>query len=218
MNNTYTVYCHESPNGKRYVGITKTDVYKRWKNGKGYTANPYFQHAIDKYKWDNFKHYILFENLTKEQACDKEKELIELWDLTNRNNGYNLDNGGISNGCHSNDTKQKISKSVSGKNNPNYGKTVSKETREKISHSLKYNGNSNKGVPFTQEHKDKIAKSLSKKLCQYNLSGDFIKEYNSTMEVERLLGFKHQCVGRVCNGKRKSVYGYIWKWTEDIEF
>lgn len=215
MNNIYTVYCHESPSGKRYVGITKTDVYKRWKNGKGYVANSYFQHAIDKYKWDNFKHYILFENLTKEQACNKEKELIKLWDLTNRNNGYNLDNGGISNGCRSDATKQKISKSVSGKNNPNYGKTVSKETKEKISHSLKNNGNSNKGKHFTQEHKDRIAKSLSKKLCQYNLSGDFIKEYNSTMDVERLLGFEHQCVGRVCNGKRKSAYGYIWKWSDN---
>ena len=135
----------------------------------------------------------------------------------NRNNGYNLDNGGISFGCRSDNTKQKISKSTSGKNNPNYGKKVSQEVRDKISHSLKYNGNSNKGTHFTQEHKDKISKALSRKLYQYSLSGEFIKEYNSTMDVERLLGFEHQCVGRVCNGKRKSAYGYVWAWADELE-
>ena len=55
---TYTVYCHTSPSGKRYVGITCKSLNSRWQNGKGYLYNKHFYSAIQKYGWENFKHEI----------------------------------------------------------------------------------------------------------------------------------------------------------------
>ena len=77
----YVVYMHTSPNGKRYVGITSMrPIEKRWKNGYGYKKNIHFWNAINLYGWNNFQHDFLFENLTKEEAKDKFKN-IDLSDL-----------------------------------------------------------------------------------------------------------------------------------------
>ena len=73
---SYTVYVHTFPNGKRYVGITCQDVKRRWRDGKGYEGQVVYD-AIIKYGWDNVKHEILFEGLTKEQAEEEEKALIK---------------------------------------------------------------------------------------------------------------------------------------------
>ena len=69
---TYTVYEHVSPSNKRYFGITSMNVKRRWSNGHGYKHNPYFYRAIQKYGWDNFHHNILFENLSADDAKEKE--------------------------------------------------------------------------------------------------------------------------------------------------
>ena len=69
----YTVYKHVSPSGKQYIGITKWDVEKRWSNGEGYKQCSYFYNAIQKYGWDNFEHIILYTNLSREKACEIEK-------------------------------------------------------------------------------------------------------------------------------------------------
>lgn len=68
MENNYKVYCHLFPNGKRYIGITKQRLAIRFKNGYGYQRCPIMWKAIQKYKWENIEHNVLFENLTKEEA------------------------------------------------------------------------------------------------------------------------------------------------------
>jgi hypothetical protein len=62
--NTYIVYKHTSPNNKVYIGITKKKPNDRWASGFGYEHQIYFFRAIVKYGWDNFKHEILYTNLT----------------------------------------------------------------------------------------------------------------------------------------------------------
>ena len=46
-------------------------------NGNNYKSSPYFYSAIQKYGWNSFDHDILFTNLTREEACLKEQELIQ---------------------------------------------------------------------------------------------------------------------------------------------
>lgn len=91
---TYYVYKHTTPSQKVYIGITKQEPEKRWKNGKGYDKDQIFRFAIEKYGWANIKHEILFEGLTEEEACEKEVELIAFYKSADRRYGYNVSLGG----------------------------------------------------------------------------------------------------------------------------
>ena len=77
VENNYCIYAHISPSNKAYIGITCQKPNRRWHGGSGYREQPKFYNAIKKYGWDNFKHIILFENLTESQACELETKLIE---------------------------------------------------------------------------------------------------------------------------------------------
>lgn len=65
--------------------------------------------------------------------------------------------------------------------------------------------------------------SYSKVVLQYDLNGNFIKEWPSTMEIERQLGFANTHISNCCKGgyfnndRNKWVnvsqaYGYIWRY------
>lgn len=117
----WTVYRHILPNKKMYIGITGQRPKKRWQNGNGYITSDYFYRAIQKYGWGNIKHEILYENLSKEEACKKEIELILKYKTTDRKNGYNRTFGGET-PVLTEETKNKIRISHIGVNNPMYGK------------------------------------------------------------------------------------------------
>ena len=108
MENNYKVYKHTCPSGKIYIGITQQKVNKRWDKGRGYKGNDYFTKAINKYGWENIKHEILYENLNKEEAENKEIELINLYKSNDRKFGYNIENGGSTIGKHSEEVKEKM--------------------------------------------------------------------------------------------------------------
>lgn len=168
MTDCFTVYKHISPNGKQYVGITSLDVETRWNNGNNYRNNLHFTNAIKKYGWDNFEHIILYENLSKDQACEIEKELIKKLDLTNPNKGYNLTFGG-EHGKMSDQTKKKISHSLKGnqfrRGIPHTQETIQKmremragkNPHEWTDESRKKLSNSKKGVKASKETKEKLS-------------------------------------------------------------
>lgn len=94
MDNNYKIYMHKNKiNNKVYIGMTKLDVKKRWANGKGYISNKKFYSDIVKYKWDNFEHIILFSNLEKKEAEQKEIELIKKYKSNFKKYGYNVSKG-----------------------------------------------------------------------------------------------------------------------------
>lgn len=63
-------------------------------------------------------------------------------------------------------------------------------------------------------YKMNLCKANEKKVLQYDLDGKFIKEWKSTMEIQRKLNFKNCCISPCCLGKRKTAYGYIWKYAD----
>jgi len=91
----YKIYMLLFPSNKVYIGLTGCDVNKRWNNGYGYHS-PFISNAIKKYGWNNIQKFVLYDNLTVEQAKNKEIELIKWFDSTNRLHGYNISTGGES--------------------------------------------------------------------------------------------------------------------------
>ena len=89
MENGYTVYRHICPNNKMYIGITRKKPEDRFLNGQGYFDNKKFYKDIKKYGWDNIKHEILFENLSRKLALCIESIYIVFYNTCNEYNGYN---------------------------------------------------------------------------------------------------------------------------------
>lgn len=92
----FTIYLHKNKiNNKVYIGQTIQKPERRWKNGAGYKSCTVFYNAIQKYGWDNFEHIILEEGeFTQQEADIKEQYYIQLYDSTNINKGYNIEQGG----------------------------------------------------------------------------------------------------------------------------
>ena len=56
---------------------------------------------------------------------------------------------------------------------------------------------------------ERIAKTMSKKVLQLSLTGELIREWESTKECERN-GFNQGNIVSCCNGKRKTHKGFKW--------
>lgn len=71
---TFIVYKYTAKhNGLIYIGITSQTLKARW--NQGYKGNPRLYNAIKKYGEDGFTKEVLFENLSKEEACQKKLKL-----------------------------------------------------------------------------------------------------------------------------------------------
>lgn len=187
---TFTVYKHTCPNGKVYIGITSLNPIKRWRNGTGYHHNQHFTSAILKYGWDNIKHEILYSDLTKEEACEKEIELIALYKSNNPDYGYNLSLGGdvSAYGCKRSDkTRRKMSEAKK-------GKSLSEEHRRKISEIQK-------GKPPINNHPVRCIET-----------GEI---FTSPVDVYRKWGLNKRNVRSCCNGMRKTCGGYHWEYVSN---
>lgn len=55
----------------------------------------------------------------------------------------------------------------------------------------------------------------SKEVIQYDLLMNEIGRYESTLDVERKLGYFHTGIADCCRGRIKTSHGYIWKYKED---
>lgn len=233
--NDYKVYCHTSPSGKRYVGISNNPE-KRWNKGKGYIKNYLFYRAIEKYGWDNFTHEILYENLSIDEAGEIEKKLISEWNLTDPNYGYNLREGG--NGKFSEHSRYLMSKSRKGNTN-SLGQYHSPENRKQISESLKkyYSTHDSpmknrhhtpetieklKNRTISEETKRKMRENhadvkgvnnpSAKAIRQLDKEGHIIEEFAYATLAAKKYNLDLSSIIRCCRGKQKTCGGYRWEY------
>lgn len=145
------VYIYTFPNGKKYIGQTTQTLEKRAQNGSGYKLQPVVYHAILKYGWNNIQKDI-FKCQSEEEMDSLERELIAKYNTTDREYGYNLDNGGHLGKHRSEETKRKISESIKGENHPFFGTHRSEETKQKL---REYHT----GLSLSEETKRKMSES-----------------------------------------------------------
>lgn len=193
-NGNFCVYKHTAPNGKVYIGITSQNPHRRWRdNGSGYKKQKRFYNAILKYGWDNIKHEILYSELTKEEAEQKEIELIAEYKSDNNEFGYNVTSGGDYRIGHPNTIEIRIKISASLK-----GHTVSSEAKRKISEA-------NKGRTGEKS-------VLSKPVAQLDMQGNIIAIYYGLSEAARITHIPCSNICKCCNGVRKKAGGYMWRY------
>ena len=72
--------------------------------------------------------------------------------------------------------------------------------------------NSNYGTRNKRIFEKTTNGKLSRPVLQYDLEGNFIKEFPSTQEVQRELKIYQTSISACCRGKLKTAYGFKWKY------
>ena len=61
----------------------------------------------------------------------------------------------------------------------------------------------------------RLAKYKKKKINQYDLSGNFIKQWECMQDIQRYLNISKQCILYACKNKTKNTKGYIWRYANE---
>jgi group I intron endonuclease len=193
------IYKITNPKGKIYVGksINIDDRKRRYIISSQIKEQPKIYNSIQKYGWEQHKFEII-EECSLDQLNEREIYWISHYKCVEE--GLNLKYGGEG-GKHSVETKQKMRVIHLGKKKPWAIKTATDM------------GKSNKGKPKPIGFGHNISMTRSKPVLQYDLKGNFIKEWNSGIEAANFLGKPNGAISECLNKKagRKSAYGFIWK-------
>lgn len=207
MDKKYILYKHTSPSGKVYIGITSKKANKRWQNGAGYKPCIAFYKAIMKYGWNNIKHEILFDNLSKEMAEHLEILLIEHFKSLKMS--YNItDGGGGYLGYSPSEKTRKLLSEASKRRKPY---KMKEESKELLRAAHLKNIESYK----TKEFRDKISRAVDYKkvkVLQLTLDGELLRSFNSANEAQKYTGVDRGSILRCCKGKVKKAGNFIWKY------
>lgn len=229
----YKIYKYTSPSGGVYIGQTSQEVDQRaQKDGKGYLSinkntgeylQPAIAHAIIKYGWNNFKKEILFDNLSSQEADEKEKELIEFY----RNGGkcYNIASGGKGiPGVNERKIKQY---SLQGTfirewNSLKEAEKYLNKPKAEANISACCLGKKNRAYGYIWRYSDDPNNLEVKPLTpyrapidQYTREGDYITTYQTIAEASKQTGIGDTNIGNCLRGRSKSAGGYVWKFNND---
>jgi hypothetical protein len=73
----------------------------------------------------------------------------------------------------------------------------------------------NNNNPLTLKHRSNCKKGTKnirhRSVIQYDIDGNFIREWDTITDAEKTLGITHK-IHYVCQGKRRTCGGYIWKY------
>jgi hypothetical protein len=193
-----------------YVGYTKKTITQRLKAHHremqyglgGWKKNNWIKSVIK--KGGKILVHLLLENLTLEEAKEKEKEFIKFF----KKEGFNLKNLTEGGECY-----------------PNTVESIYKRTRHAVGkkYSLGYNHTEehkekmrilNTGKKMSNEAIEKTIKSQRKPVLQLDITGLFIKEHVSLSEAERELNISKDNIIGCCQGKRYTCGGFKWKYKE----
>lgn len=228
----YIVYKYTAPNNKCYIGMTCQTIERRARpDGRGYIGCDAFYRAIQKYGWNNFTHEVLESGLTYDEACEKERFYINKYQSLVSQNGYNLETGGGANKRMSEESRRKMSASLTGRkrkpmsdearrkiSEARRGKKMpprSEETRRKLSEALK-------GRTFSPEHCANISRSKMGVYAGKNnpraravLCVETGVVFDTIKDAGVFTGGSPKNICSCCRGKLKTSGGYHWRYVDE---
>lgn len=200
---------------KIYIGATtksieerRKDHLKKSKKGKSYA----FQNAIGTYGVDAFKWEQIDTATTTDELAKKEKEYI--LEYNSKEEGYNSDGGGgIQKTVYQYDTI--TGKLINKYSNLTDAGNVINITKQHLSNVCLSVNKYYRGFYWSYDFVEKfisLKDNRKKKVYQYNIQGEFIKEYNSVSEASKQSGCNKSSIAKVCRKERKSSGGFKWEY------
>jgi len=185
------------------------------------TGSKYKVHKVNKIIKDGYMPKIikLYENLYFNNALQLEIITISKIGRSDLKKGplVNLTDGGEGrlNFKISEETRHKQSLARIGIPPSNKGCSKSEETKEKISNSLKGDKNFNYGKHFDDDHKRKLSESNKlpqiKPVYKFSIDDEFIKEYQSILSASIDNNINKSTIGKCCRGVTNTCGGYKWE-------
>ena len=190
MEHTKIYYLHYGDNIPFYVGKTRNEYHRLFNHKKKFGKNTVMEIIDEVLDWRKWEVYYIEE--FKKQG----------YILQNKNKG----------GGGSEKWEEKSIQKL--KSHPTRGKNISESHKGKQK--------SHKGKKFKEEHKQKIKATrdflknrpntwINTPVLQYDLEGNFIKEWSSQLEATKYLNKTGDGIGACCRGRQKKAYNYIWK-------
>jgi group I intron endonuclease len=216
------VYKITSPQGRVYVGQA-VNIEKRLRDYQKLKCKSQTRLHNSLVKYGTINHtFEVIEECSIDLLNERERYWQECYDVLSRQ-GLNckLTNTFDKSGVHSEETKKRQSEA-------NLGKIISEEVRLKIKNTLQGRPPANKGTKglYTQTEESNIKRSISgkqsstvsKKIIQYTKQGHPVKEWDSAREAGLFFSkYAGSAIIECCKGKRKSIYGFIFKYKTEIE-
>ena len=208
-----------------YIGIGE--------NGRAYSSRDRNVNWHNIVNVTDYEVEILMDGLTREEAFKKEREFIKLYGrkdngtgiLCNKTNGGN----GQSGWKISEETRKKMGKSQLGNkkyllrttpqeeinkkvSQANKGRKRTEEAIQKMRDYYKTHEHPNKGKKMCEEGRMKVIATRKRKpIIQYDLEGNFIREWSSKKEANRN-GYSEFSVWKCCNRIEEKYKNSIWKY------
>ncbi len=233
MEKTIYLYVKESPKGLKYLGITSKENPYYYKGSGKYWTSHLRKHNI---KTKNIKTTILLQTSDRSIISFWGMYYSKIYNVVESEEWANLipESGELSTlgSKHSDKTKLKIGcksklykrskehinsliKSRIGSKNSafqkeqvslaNKGKIVSAETRLKLKIA-------NHGKKLCESAYENSAKVRRKPVIQYDLQGNFIKEWNSAKFAGKELNISKSGITACCKQQHKTAGGFKWEY------
>lgn len=199
-------------NDKVYIGKTSSTILRRWKehlydvNKRKNEKRPLYA-AMQKYGIDHF-------DIVEIEKCDNEiineREIYWIQYYNSFYNGYNATKGG--DGSFYINVEDILNLWQDGKNIREIHNITGYDCQTITNHLENYGITAIERQIRGHDYHRKSVAMLDKN------TEEILKIFSTTQETELFLGkpMSHRHVQEVCTGKRKTAYGYKWKYVKDL--